>query len=50
MQVFKHGQHYITLSKITFKKGLRILVVDDTMDSFPTVKNIVYRKIFDTIN
>ena len=43
--VFSHGQFYVAISRVTSKKGLKILALDE--DGKPTLetRNIVYQEI-----
>ena len=49
-QVFTHGQFYVALSRVTWKKGLKILSLDEDVENPKFVKNIVYREVFAAIN
>ncbi|XP_047268357.1 ATP-dependent DNA helicase PIF1-like [Capsicum annuum] len=44
--MFTHGQLYIALSRVTSRKGLKILACDDEGKITNEVKNIVYKKGF----
>lgn len=48
--VFTHGQLYAAISRVTSKKGLKILIQDDNGDYSDTTKNIVYPEVFAAIN
>jgi len=48
--VFTHGQLYVAISRVTSKKGLKILIQDDNGEYSDTTKNIVYPEVFTAIN
>ena len=43
--VFSHGQLYVSISCVTSRKGLRILIGDDTDPNTNATQNIVYKEI-----
>lgn len=44
--VFTHGQLYVALSRITNRKGLKILAYDDNGKVTNDAKNVVYKEVF----
>jgi ATP-dependent DNA helicase PIF1 len=48
--VFSRGQLYVTLSPVTSKAGLKILIEDEGGNCSNETKNIVYREVFSRLN
>ena len=44
--VFTHGQMYVALSRVTSKKGLKMLILNEDTEETNLTKNIVYKEIF----
>ncbi|KAL6514700.1 hypothetical protein OROGR_020279 [Orobanche gracilis] len=47
--VFSHGQLYVAFSKVTTKKGLKVLAYDKDSNISDTTTNVVYREIFNKL-
>ena len=47
--VFTHGKLYVAISRVTSRKGLKILALDDEGKVSRKTKNVVYRDVFSNI-
>jgi ATP-dependent DNA helicase PIF1 len=44
--VFTHGQLYVALSRVTSRKGLKLLILNEDGEVVKETVNVVYREVF----
>ncbi|XP_074288492.1 uncharacterized protein LOC141613647 [Silene latifolia] len=47
--VFTHGQLYVAISRVTSRKGLKVLLLDEEGGMTNTTTNVVYKEIFEKL-
>ena len=47
--VFGHGQFYVAVSRVTSRKGLKILICDKNGEVCHRTENVVYKEVFQTL-
>ncbi|KAL7085980.1 hypothetical protein ACP275_14G310800 [Erythranthe tilingii] len=47
--IFSHGQLYVAISRVTSRKGLKILIVDKEGNTSKNTTNVVYKEVFQNL-
>ena len=47
--VFTHGQLYVAVSRVTTKKGLKMLILDEDGNPCNSTINVVFPEVFDNL-
>jgi len=47
--VFTHEQLYVAVSRVTSRKGLKLLVLDEDNNACKDTTNVVYQEVFQKV-
>lgn len=47
--VFTHGQIYVAPSRVTSKRGIKVLIQDEKNNAKETMTNVVYKEVFHNV-
>jgi ATP-dependent DNA helicase PIF1 len=47
--VFTHGQFYVAVSRVTTKKGLKMLILDEDGNPCTSTLNVVFPEVFSNL-